>query len=592
MLAVTAATSTTAVGKTVDEVLRANPGITYLAESGKFYKFVNQNFSWDRARSLAESTILEGVKGRLIESRSAAEQAFILDHTKNFCWLGGTDVQQEGRWVWLSDGKQFSNGGSPVNGMYTNWYDRRPDNYDGIEHYVYTFDKAYRDGKWEDLRPNPSAAFVQYAVEWDATAIGVATDYFVRKHGNDNNNGRSKGKAFRTIWRALRDVKAGGTVYVGAGSYFDELSDFNSGTATAPIHFVADTTGQFTGDAGIVSTNARIEFHDRQHLRFTGFQMVGGAGILIEDSTGLVFDKWDISNCYRAFDIYSGSVEVTRSVLHENRYNGVRIYGGTVNLTNCLVSRNQGRGVEVIDNTSTTTIRHCTSVYNSGDGFHATQGPITLVNCIAAFNQGAGFNGRNNTTHSHNLSFGNRLDNFQGFAVASSEVVADPKFKNASGNDFTLQDGSPAIDKATGSEASDLAGNSRPFGPGRDIGCYEGGRGGGGDPVGPPVRGDYYVRLSGRDSNNGKSPDTAFRTIAKALAVVAPGEKVYVGAGDYRESLQRGNFSIPASKPVLMVADLSGAATGDKGAVTTTNLRMWWTSNITWDGFTFSGVPS
>ena len=45
----------------------------------------------------------------------------------------------------------------------------------------------------------------------------------------------------------------------------------------------------------------------------------------------------------------------------------------------------------------------------------------------------------------------------------------------------------------------------------------------------------YYVKTSGDDSKNGLSEANAFRTITKAVSVVAPGDTVYIAPGTYRE---------------------------------------------------------
>ncbi|MCA9210246.1 MAG: right-handed parallel beta-helix repeat-containing protein, partial [Planctomycetales bacterium] len=76
----------------------------------------------------------------------------------------------------------------------------------------------------------------------------------------------------------------------------------------------------------------------------------------------------------------------------------------------------------------------------------------------------------------------------------------------------------------------------------------------------------YYVRQSGSDSRNGRTAQSAFGTIAKAVAVVKPGDTVYVGAGVYREELRQPRDGA-AGKPIRFVADVSGSQTGDSGPV-------------------------
>ncbi|MFT5325057.1 MAG: hypothetical protein ACI8P0_002923, partial [Planctomycetaceae bacterium] len=47
-----------------------------------------------------------------------------------------------------------------------------------------------------------------------------ARTYYVRKRGNDRNNGTSAGRAFKTVARVLQQrLTYGDTVYIGAGTY-------------------------------------------------------------------------------------------------------------------------------------------------------------------------------------------------------------------------------------------------------------------------------------------------------------------------------------------------------------------------------------
>ena len=551
--------------KTVDEILRDNPGVTYFAGSNKFYKFVNGRFSWPDANNRARSTTLEGVNGRLVEIRSAEEQAFVSGRLRRFCWLGGTDRDQEGRWVWLSDGKQFADSrGRSVNGMYANWYSGEPNNYNGNEDYMVVWDKAYRGGKWADMRSNPHDG-QQYCVEWGASDLGIGREYFVRATGNDNNDGLSKGNAFRRIHKAMSVATAGATIYVGAGRYFDELRAVHSGTSSSPIRFVADTKGTKTGDAGAVSTEKRIEIFDKHHIHFTGFKLTrGGNGIQTRNATGIKIDQCESFGNYRSFDIQRGSaIEISRTIVRNNSSEGVRVTGGTVIATNCLFVSNGDSGIQVDDNSARVTVRHCTAANNRDDGIDVDHGTATITNCISAYNKDDGFDGNKNTTHSHNLAFRNGSRDFEGISRSGTEIIADPKFKNAAGNDFHLADGSPAIDKATGSESVDIAGTSRPVGAGRDIGCYEGGSGGGG---GGGSSDEYFVRRSGNDRNDGRSKETAFRTIVKATLVARAGNTVYIGAGTYSEDPEH-RVDGTSSNPIRFVGDKTGAKTGDSGTI-------------------------
>ena len=76
----------------------------------------------------------------------------------------------------------------------------------------------------------------------------------------------------------------------------------------------------------------------------------------------------------------------------------------------------------------------------------------------------------------------------------------------------------------------------------------------------------YFVKTNGNNSNDGLAPDFAFATIGKAASVMNPGDKVYVGAGTYNESVVPANSGVSGAM-ISYIADTGGDATGDSGAV-------------------------
>ncbi len=76
----------------------------------------------------------------------------------------------------------------------------------------------------------------------------------------------------------------------------------------------------------------------------------------------------------------------------------------------------------------------------------------------------------------------------------------------------------------------------------------------------------YFVKTNGNNSNDGLAPDFAFATIGKAASVMNPGDKVYVGAGTYNESVVPANSGVSGAM-ISYIADTGGNATGDSGAV-------------------------
>jgi len=96
-------------------------------------------------------------------------------------------------------------------------------------------------------------------VQVRATLIGLfllasvgraaATTYYVRQTlGDATHDGLSAGSAWRTLAKLSTTLHAGDTVYVGPGLYREQVTVGADGTSAARIVFVADITGEHTGD--------------------------------------------------------------------------------------------------------------------------------------------------------------------------------------------------------------------------------------------------------------------------------------------------------------------------------------------------------
>ncbi|MGI9015046.1 MAG: FG-GAP-like repeat-containing protein [Phycisphaerales bacterium] len=108
----------------------------------------------------------------------------------------------------------------------------------------------------------------------------------------------------------------------------------------------------------------------------------------------------------------------------------------------------------------------------------------------------------------------------------------------------------------------------------------------------PAEAGDYYVRTGGSDSNPGTSAARAFRTIDRAANVMSAGDRVFVGAGVYAESVTPVR-SGTSSAPIRFIADVNGAQTGDAGLVVilstrTSAISINRNNYIHFDGFTIA----
>lgn len=77
----------------------------------------------------------------------------------------------------------------------------------------------------------------------------------------------------------------------------------------------------------------------------------------------------------------------------------------------------------------------------------------------------------------------------------------------------------------------------------------------------------YYVRQTvGSDANDGKTPATAWQSLAKLGRSMAPGDTGYVGPGLYRESVLISAGGRPDAR-ITLLADPSGQHTGDPPGV-------------------------
>ncbi len=114
----------------------------------------------------------------------------------------------------------------------------------------------------------------------------------------------------------------------------------------------------------------------------------------------------------------------------------------------------------------------------------------------------------------------------------------------------------------------------------------------------PPV---FYVRSNGSDSRDGLTPQKAFGTIQHAVNMcTVPGSTVYVGPGEYRESIEigigTGAYAISGTEslPIRVIADTTGAHTDENpGRVlvdggTASLFGFEFTSRTSWvlEGFT------
>ncbi len=97
-------------------------------------------------------------------------------------------------------------------------------------------------------------AVVQPAIATEQGEDGKGHIYYVRQTvGDDTQDGLSPQNAWQSLGMLENAMQAGDTAYVGPGLYREQITVVNSGTAEHPITYIADSTGEYTGDPpGIV----------------------------------------------------------------------------------------------------------------------------------------------------------------------------------------------------------------------------------------------------------------------------------------------------------------------------------------------------
>lgn len=112
---------------------------------GRSYEIIKENKSWimaaacavERGGHLAEINSAEeqdAVFAQIISAQIDPEDTKAPDGFSSYVWLGGNDIEQEGKWIWNGNNDtsntQFWQGtfsGSAIGGLYNNW-GNEPDN--------------------------------------------------------------------------------------------------------------------------------------------------------------------------------------------------------------------------------------------------------------------------------------------------------------------------------------------------------------------------------------------------------------------------------------------------------------------------------
>lgn len=422
---------------------------------------------------------------------------------------------------------------------------------------------------------------------------------YVRASGNDNNRGNSPDAALRTIQAAVNSAGRGDTIVVGPGRYTGGSGDTvvnidgRGGSAGDPIEIIGDIHGARTGDIpGAVQVDATgrpfaFRFTDSSAFVLDSLTITGSAGVnaaAVHIRTG------------------SSDIIVRNCEIAGNGADGVRIESSSdVLLFNNLIHANGARGIQIGGGTANAEIISNTVAQNANDGISGSGGgsrDLFLRNNIVYQNQDRGIDVRESAAQSGYNADYNLVFQRAGVSVAygpeigpgPNDINLDPLFtqgfylsQQAAGQRET----SPAVDSGDATTDLQLVDSLQarttmttldPDAGTIDIGYHYPGPfvppptrtlPPGTTPAGqftptPPAPSVFYVRAAaGSDTNTGRSPDTALRTIQAAVDRAMAGNEIIVGPGTYTGTVRfRAPGGNPAA-PIVLRANPQGDRTGD-----------------------------
>ena len=331
-------TTSTSGTRTIEILLSyTSSNAMYYSGTGHFYQYVSGTYTWTSAKTAAEGRTMEGVteNGYLATITSAAENAFITDKLGADAWIGGSDLDSENTWKWVTGPESgttffYGNGtsGSTTTYTYANWNSREPNDSGSNEDYCEIYCTGDNPGKWNDL-PNSST-------------LGYVVEYGYSYYSLDS----AGGSASKTI-TIVDDVQNPTDPVINLGDYTDGNWTANSVSFTASgssddkteeanIKYQYSTDGVTWSDQTTGSCSGTLSSTGEYTLRVRTQDNAGKYSNIVTAS--IKIDKINpVISSFTANATGTGSIDVSGSATDadsgmnsdENKYEPYRFYNGS-----------------------------------------------------------------------------------------------------------------------------------------------------------------------------------------------------------------------------------------------------------------------
>ncbi|WP_310586643.1 choice-of-anchor Q domain-containing protein, partial [Runella limosa] len=390
--------------------------------------------------------------------------------------------------------------------------------------------------------------------------------FYVNTNATGANNGSSWADAFTSLQDALETACSGAEIWVAAGTYYptaDPSGNKTPADARTKAFVMKNGVAIYGGFNG---TESQLTARNWRSNATVLSGNIGNTGVDTDNSYRV------INNTFTSGSPLNNTAILDGFIVEKGYADGgfpFNLGGGMWNthasptVRHCVFRNNYAvSGGGMFNDNSQATIINSLFVNNTGTttGAGLSNGggtdQVKVVNCTFYGNTGpiTIYNEKSATTVSNSIIWANgggisggtvTYSNVQGGVTGTGNSRLDPRFVNAAGGDFRLQQCSPAIDKGTNTNAptTDFEGNARPFNAtgvsNTDIGAYE--YQSTYDICSACVNitgGIIYVNASSLGTNNGSSWTNAFTDLQSALSLARsyPScvSQIWVAKGTYK----------------------------------------------------------